>query len=261
MSVAAPDPAASATAHELALSLEAMAAKLAERDAELKASLRRATALEREMHHRVGNNLQVVTSLLNLQQRAARDPAAVAALSDTGHRVGALALINRSLSRDPVVRRVDVRDFLQELVAELTELGIGHGDDADLGGVDDGGVDTEPAIDSLTLDPNELAPLALFAVEAIANARKCGFAPPDGVLRIGFHVTGSEAVLSIADEGTERAPAEFEEGAKGTLMAAFARQLGGDLSFETNRQGGVTTRMIFPTPEPSAAPVPPAALF
>ena len=53
----------------------------------------------REIHHRVKNNLQVITSLLNMQQRALTDPAARAAMSDTRQRITALALIYRALAQ------------------------------------------------------------------------------------------------------------------------------------------------------------------
>ena len=77
----------------LARSLDTMAQTIAGRDDSLRESLAQKDALMREIHHRVKNNLQVISSLLNLQQRALSDPAARAAISDTRQRIGALALI------------------------------------------------------------------------------------------------------------------------------------------------------------------------
>ncbi|HEY8003479.1 MAG TPA: histidine kinase dimerization/phosphoacceptor domain -containing protein, partial [Phenylobacterium sp.] len=68
---------------ELAETLEDMADAIVGRDASLRDSLAQKDALMREIHHRVKNNLQVISSLLNMQQRALTDPAARAAMSDT----------------------------------------------------------------------------------------------------------------------------------------------------------------------------------
>ena len=73
----------------------------------------------REIHHRVKNNLQVISSLLNMQQRALTDEAARAAISDTRQRITALALIYRALYQGPDLRRVDFGEFLDELTGQL----------------------------------------------------------------------------------------------------------------------------------------------
>src|SRR5471030_3314586 len=93
-----------------------MAKTIAARDADLKEALAHKDALMREIHHRVKNNLQIISSLLNMQQRALVDPAARAAISDTRQRITALALIYRALYQSPDLRRVDLREFLEELV-------------------------------------------------------------------------------------------------------------------------------------------------
>ena len=67
--------------------------KVSSLDASLRDALAQKDALMREIHHRVKNNLQVISSLLNMQQRARTDPAARAAMSDTRQRITALALI------------------------------------------------------------------------------------------------------------------------------------------------------------------------
>ena len=104
---------------ELAETLEDMADAIVGRDASLRDSLAQKDALMREIHHRVKNNLQVISSLLNMQQRALTDPAARAAMSDTRQRITALALIYRALYQGPDLKRVDLRPFLEELTAQL----------------------------------------------------------------------------------------------------------------------------------------------
>ena len=232
---------------ELAQTLEAMAAAIDARDASLRESLSQKDGLMREIHHRVKNNLQVITSLLNLQQRALSDPAARVAMSDTRQRIVALALIYRALYQGPDLKRVDLKPFLAELVGELVIERQAH----------DGLVRTELEVDELIIDPDKLAPLALFAVEALGNAQKHALAKKGGQLHVRFKVSGEEAELSVADEGSgDSTPALESEGVGRALMTAFARQLKGRMELGPNPQGGVTAVLKFPNPSlpPGAAP-------
>ncbi|MET1345696.1 histidine kinase dimerization/phosphoacceptor domain -containing protein, partial [Staphylococcus aureus] len=76
-------------------------------------------------HHRVKNNLHIISSLLNMQQRALADPAAKAAMNDTRQRITALAQIYRALYQGPDLKRVDLRPFLEELTAQLLANDLG----------------------------------------------------------------------------------------------------------------------------------------
>jgi two-component sensor histidine kinase len=230
---------------DLAETLEDMADAIVGRDASLRASLAQKDALMREIHHRVKNNLQVITSLLNMQQRALADPGARAAMTDTRQRISALALIYRALYQGPDLKKVDLRHFLEELIAQVVTSSE-HEPGAS--------VRTELDADDLIIDPDKLAPLALFAVEAITNAQKHAFAGRGGVLRVRFKVDGDEARLEIADDGPSGAGSRNEESVGRTLMTAFARQLRGQSEFTDNLWGGVTAALIFPTPERQALP-------
>lgn len=223
---------------ELAETLEDMADAIVGRDASLRDSLAQKDALMREIHHRVKNNLQVISSLLNMQQRALADPAARSAMSDTRQRITALALIYRALYQGPDLKRVDLRPFLEELTAQLVNAEMMHGQP----------VRTELKVDPLVIDPDRLAPLALFAVEAITNAQKHAFAARGGVLTLNFTVRGEEAELEICDDGAAAEDALVSSGVGRTLMTAFARQLRGRAEVARNAGGGVTARLIFPTP-------------
>ena len=224
---------------ELAHTLDAMADGIVARDISLRESLAQKDTLMREIHHRVKNNLQVITSLLNMQQRTLTDPAARAAMSDTRQRITALALIYRALYQGPDLRRVDVRQFLEELV---NQLGAGEGGRP-------APIRTELEADDLEIDPDKLAPLALFAVEAISNARKHAFGPEGGVIHVRFRVTAEEVTLEIQDNGRGEAHALPTAGVGRTLMSAFARQLRGSAVVEAAPERGVRVRLSFPRPE------------
>jgi two-component sensor histidine kinase len=223
---------------QLAQSMGAMAETIAARDATLRQSLEEKEDLLREVHHRVKNNLQVISSLLNLQERSLSDPSARTAMSDTRQRISALALIYRTLYQGPDLKSVELRSFLDELIAQtlLSES---------IGGAP---IRTELNIEPLEMDADNLAPLALFAVEAVTNAKKHGL-DRGGVLTVSLHVSGDKAELTICDTGAPGAPTpKVGEGVGRTLMTAFARQLRGEVCFTANKTGGLTTRLAFPTP-------------
>jgi two-component sensor histidine kinase len=179
-----------------------------------------------------------------MQQRALSDPAARAAMSDTRQRITALALIYRTLYQGPDLKRADLRPFLEELTAQLIASDAVRGAQ----------VRTEIHVDALVIDPDRLAPLALFAVEAITNAQKHAFAGRGGTLTVNFHVHGDEAELEIADDGSAPDDALVASGVGRTLMTAFARQLRGRAELVRNGDGGITARLIFPTPKAEPAP-------
>ena len=223
----------------LAHTLDVMADAIVQRDTSLRDSIAHKDALMREIHHRVKNNLQVITSLLNMQQRALTDPAARMAMSDTRQRITALALIYRALYQSPDLRRVDVRQFLEELTASLTTGEGGRPSN----------IRTQLTADDLEIDPDKLAPLALFAVEAITNARKHAYGEEGGVIQVRFKVTAEEAILEIADQGGGDSSEVGEAGVGRTLMSAFARQLRGRAEVAAGEPSGVVARLIFPLPD------------
>jgi two-component sensor histidine kinase len=159
-------------------------------------------------------------------------------MSDTRQRITALALIYRALYQGPDLKRVDLRPFLEELTAQLVSAEMLRGP----------GVQTELSVDALVIDPDRLAPLALFAVEAITNAQKHAFAERGGMLKVNFTVRGEEAELEISDDGEAAEDALVTSGVGRTLMTAFARQLRGRSELVRNDEGGITARLIFPTP-------------
>jgi two-component sensor histidine kinase len=221
----------------MAHTLESMADAIVARDNSLRDSITQKDTLMREIHHRVKNNLQVISSLINMQRRNLIDPIARDALSDTGQRIAALALIYRSLYQGPDLKRVDISQFLGDLLAQMVTERRPHG----------GSVRTELDADELIIDPDKLAPFALFAVEAISNAQKHALSIKEGVLKISFKVHGDEAELRVTDEGSGEVLSTVGEGVGRTLMAAFARQLRGRMELAPNDSGGVKAQLIFPT--------------
>ncbi|RZJ47225.1 MAG: sensor histidine kinase [Brevundimonas sp.] len=232
----------------LAKTLDELAETITTRDAALLASVEEKDALMREIHHRVKNNLQIISSLLSMQQRALKDEPAKAAVGDTRQRIAALALIYRTLYQSDDLRYADARIFLTELVGQLiaSESGRGHL------------VTSSVEADSLVVDPDKLAPLALWLVEAVTNAQKHAFAGRGGDLKVRFRVQGDRSVLEVQDNGPGVSDAE-RAGVGRTLMGAFAKQLRGEVEMLPAEGGGTVARMTFATPE-AIVPVDPSDL-
>ena len=222
----------------LARTLDDLADTITTRDAALNASLEEKDALMREIHHRVKNNLQIISSLLSMQQRALTDVQAKAAVGDTRLRISALALIYRTLYQSADLRYADARIFLTELVGQLVASESGRGPV----------VTSSVEADSLVVDPDKLAPLALWLVEAVTNAQKHAFAGRGGALKVRFRVEGETSVLEVEDDGPGVSET-FRAGVGRTLMGAFAKQLRGEVALVPAPNGGTIARMTFATPE------------
>ncbi len=223
----------------LAQTLNELADTITTRDQALNHSLSEKDALMREIHHRVKNNLQIISSLLSMQQRALTDAPAKAALGDTRQRISALALIYRTLYQSDDIHRADARDFMTELVGQMvaSEAGRGHL------------VTSSVQADSLIVDPDKLAPLALWLVEAVTNAQKHAFAGRGGDLQVRFTVEGDRSVLEVQDDGPGPDESAERAGVGRTLMNAFAKQLRGQAELSSAPGGGTIARMVFATPE------------
>lgn len=232
----------------LASTLDTLAETIMARDKALTDSLSEKDALMREIHHRVKNNLQIISSLLSMQQRALTDGPARAAVGDTRQRIAALALIYRTLYQSDDLRYADARIFLTDLVGQLVASATGQGPV----------ITSSVEADSLVVDPDKLAPLALWLVEAVTNAQKHAFAGRGGDLKVRFTVRGDTSVLEVEDDGPGVDDTR-QAGVGRTLMGAFAKQLRGTAEIVPSPGGGSIARMVFATPE-AITPVDPADL-
>lgn len=239
---------APAEIRNLASTLNDLADTISARNQSLNASLEEKDALMREIHHRVKNNLQIISSLLSMQQRALTDAPAKAAVGDTRQRIAALALIYRTLYQSDDLRYADARVFLTDLVGQLVAGEISRGPL----------VTSSVEADSLIVDPDKLAPLALWLVEAVSNAQKHAFAGRGGDLKVRFKVDGDISVLEVEDDGPGVSETE-RSGVGRTLMGAFAKQLRGTAEMVPSPSGGTLARMTFATPE-AITPIDPSDL-
>ena len=166
----------------LARAMDVMAKDIGERDQDLKQAIASRDAAVREIHHRVKNNLQIVTSFLNLQGRQLRDPEAKAAISAARHRIDALAIVHQTLYQNERLEQVQLKPFLTGLVSHLSEAL----------GMEESRVEIVQEYDDVMRPADDAIPMALFIVEAITNAMKYAFGPDGGVITVSLAVDSIE---------------------------------------------------------------------
>lgn len=198
------------------------------------------TVLLNEVHHRVKNNLQVVTSLLNLQADHASDPRLRAILAESCGRVKAMALTHQLLYERKDFSRLDLGDYLQRLVQSIRATYRA--------GSNRIGLRLEIPEYPVYLDLERTIPCGLLLNELASNAFKHAF-PGEraGVIYIELAVADEYIVLRIGDDGVGL-PSEAELQASPSLglqlVQLFVEQLHGTLSVE--RKGGAAFRVSFP---------------
>jgi len=157
-------------------------------------SLREKEFLLKEIHHRVKNNLQVISSLLKLQSRSVSDKVAQQALDEGRHRVRSMALIHQNLYQDENnLSSIRVLGYLDQLTAELMSSYKVNQDKVRL----------KLDVDDLILDVDSIIPIGLIVNELVSNSLKHAF--PDGregEIAVSLHQTGEKTLkLGVIDNG------------------------------------------------------------
>jgi two-component sensor histidine kinase len=217
---------APAELRELSETLREMAVRLEEREADLRQSLAQKQMMLREIHHRVKNNLQTVTSLLNLYARIPRGEAVKQAFADVQMRINALALVHRHLYESQDMQEVDLHPFMTNLCSLLQ----------DGSGVPPRRVRLSVEIPHVRVSGDRAIPLALLTTEILTNSFKHAF-PNQRAGNIWVRVTledGGLAKLIIGDDGIGQSEPGGEGDLSGsmgqTLISAFTRQLDGEIA-------------------------------
>jgi len=196
--------------------------------------------LLREIHHRVKNNLQIISSLLNLQARQLADPALRLAFEDCRQRVVSMSLIHDQLYRHEDLARIDFSAYVHDLVRlQRTAYGLPASRIA--------------AHIDIAVPPVDVAvavPCGLIVNELFSNACKHAFpGGRSGQVHIRLHADGGEWELLVSDDGVG-SPADQADSSGGLglqLIGALVRQLRGRLQ-ESAGSDGRTTSIRFPAP-------------
>jgi PAS domain S-box-containing protein len=158
-------------------------------EAQLQASLQEKEVLIKEVHHRVKNNLQIISSLLDLQAQKIQDPTALEAFKESQKRIISIALIHEKLYIYDNLYTVNLLDYIQTLTTNILQaypIYPSH-------------ISLQTYIENLSLEIDKLIPLGLIINELVSNALKHGF-PENEKGSIWIYLTSKN--LTSADNKT-----------------------------------------------------------
>jgi two-component sensor histidine kinase len=205
-----------------------MAGSVQQRDQALRSALDEKTLLLREVHHRVKNNLQIVGSLLSLQGARSTTPQVRAALTEALTRIDAMALAQRFTHDAEPGDVVDAKEFFAALVAQLYAR-LANGERR---------IQIDCDITPAQIDPDQAAPFALIAVEAVLLAYQ---RPSPGDLLIDLSLEGDSDGARLVVRAANDTGAFSDKGAaiSTDLLNGYARQLHATLD-RTSEPGALT---------------------
>lgn len=207
---------------------------------QMQASLEEKEVLLREIHHRVKNNLQIVSSLLMLQSGAMNTPETVQMFQECQNRIIAMALIHEQLYRSENLAQICLGDYIQSLTVRLLQS---YRTDTDR-------IETQIDADRISLSLDRAIPCGLILNELVANCLKHAF--PDGQtgeIEITCHTRSERVELQVRDNGIGLPPDfDFETSQSLGLQLVFhlAQQLKGTVVLENNNRPGTSFKIGFP---------------
>ena len=201
------------------------------------ASLREKEVLLREIHHRVKNNLQVISSLLRMQSEYIRAPEDVGPFRASMDRIKSMALIHDKLYRSLTLASVSLPDYIRDLAGGLLATYALEG-----------GIEMELDVAPLSLEIDDAIPVGLILNELVSNAVKHAFSEgAGGMVGIRAEAKDGEIRLTISDNGAgfpEDLDFRDTPSLGMQLVVTLVEQLEGTI--ELNRSGGTEFRITFP---------------
>ncbi len=214
-------------------------------EAQIKASLREKEVLLREIHHRVKNNLQIISSLLHLQSNQVEHEAARALFAESQSRIRSMALIHERLYQSDDLAQVDFAAYLDSLTKHLFRSYD----------VQRGTITRTVHADGGPLSVDRAIPCGLIVNELVANALKHAF--PDGqsgTIRVHYAEESGAAQLVVADDG-RGAPEGFDTDTSDSLglrlVRGLVQQLNGALVI--HHDDGLRFTVTFPLTHPPSS--------
>ena len=159
---------------------------------QLKNSLTEKEMLLKEIHHRVKNNLMIISSLLNLQSGYIKDKASKNIFKESENRARSMALIHERLYQSTDLKRIDFGDYITSLATELFHTYVS----------DRNIIELKINVEDILLDINTSIPLGLIVNELITNSLKHAF--PNGMkgkININFYLKNDHYEFAVKDDG------------------------------------------------------------
>ncbi len=211
----------------------------------LRRSVREKEILLREIHHRVKNNLQIISSVLHFQAKKVHDPRDLAVLNEGRDRLRSMILVHQQLYRADDLSRLDFADYARSLVHELLTSHAAA----------QRGIEVRVMLEPLRLSIDQALPCGMVICELLTNVFKYAFPRGRGGLaEVRVRRVDDSIQITVADDGVGL-PADFEATSAGSfgwqLVRGLARQVNGTISIARE----VGTAVTFTSPiAPGAQP-------
>ncbi len=210
---------------------------------QIKISLNEKEVLLKEIHHRVKNNMQVITSLLSLQSKNIKDEQALSVFQDSQNRVKSMALIHETLYQSKDLSRINFAEYLQKLVAHVSRSYR----------IRPEAVKINTQVDDVSLPIDMAVPCGLIINELTSNSLKYAFpADTSGEVNITFGRADAQYILRISDTGVGL-PDDFDPERGKSLGMKLVHMLTGQLCGELEHRNGVGTTFEIKFPEEKGA--------
>lgn len=197
-------------------------------------SLKEKETLLREIHHRVKNNLAMISSMLELQIMQSTDESVTNALRDSQLRIRSIAIIHEKLYQNESLYDIGFDNYLKELVETIQQTYSTKGKT----------IETSYDLDPVSLDINQVIPGSLIVNEVIVNSFKHAFTnKTEGNLTISLNYLNGKIDLTITDDGNglpENFDINEQQSLGMTLIQALTSQLEGTFDFTNDPNGDGT---------------------
>jgi len=200
----------------------------------IRASLKEKEVLLKEVHHRVKNNLQIISSLLNLQSKYIKDDQALEMFKESRNRIRSMTLIHEKLYRSKDLANIDVAEYIQNLSSNLFRS------------YSAGRISLRTQVDDILLGVDTAIPCGLIINELVSNSLKHAFPDKQGEILVDLHRDNGKFTLRVRDNGVgfpEHVDFRNTDSLGLQLVCTLTDQLDGEI--ELDRAGGTEFRITF----------------
>jgi PAS domain S-box-containing protein len=203
----------------------------------LQRSIKEKEMLLKEIHHRVKNNLMIISSLLSLQSRYIKDENSKTIFIESQNRARSMALIHERLYQSTDLKDIDFGDYIQTLATDLYNTYV----------IDRNLIKMNIETDTVNLDIDTSIPLGLILNELVTNSLKHAFSPGEkGTIDIILKKQGDKYILEVKDNG-KGLPKDMDYETAGSLglslITSLSEQIDADLNYVSHP--GTLFRVIF----------------
>lgn len=195
-------------------------------------ALKEKEILLQEVHHRVKNNLQVISSLMNLQRSFVTDPSLVQVLDESQARIATMSYIHESLYRNKDFSSISFAEYLKRLSTNLINSYA----------TPDNQVELNPVLDDVYIPLDQAIPCGLIVNELVSNVLKYAYkgSGEKGLMTLRVQEVDGFVEIEVSDEG-RGLPVDFDfekvDSLGIYLVQALTEQLGAEIKIESTKEG------------------------